>query len=189
MQAFLKLSRVIDFISERIGRLMMWFILAATLISAGNAIVRMTPLPQESALTQLDLLLKVYEEGMRWPLPLPPLVALQWLKDKDKDNDKDNKSGEQDQDPQKNDQQKDDKGKKNENPKDPKQGDKGNPEDAEKPKDKPGDEKNIQPKEGQISKADLDKLLEALKNEEMKLQQKLMRKDSPNEQNNIEKDW
>ena len=40
MQAFLKLSRVIDFLSERIGRLMMWFILAATLISAGNAIIR-----------------------------------------------------------------------------------------------------------------------------------------------------
>lgn len=40
MQALLKLSRFIDHLSERIGRLMMWFILAATLISAGNAIVR-----------------------------------------------------------------------------------------------------------------------------------------------------
>jgi len=49
-----------------------------------NAIVRMAPLPQEAALDQLDALLRVYAEGMRWPLPLPPLVALQWLKDKDK---------------------------------------------------------------------------------------------------------
>lgn len=57
-----------------------------------NAIVRMAPLPQESALTQLDSLLKVYSEGMRWPLPLPPLVALQWLKDKDKDNGQGNPS-------------------------------------------------------------------------------------------------
>lgn len=108
-------------------------------------------------------------------------------KDQEKDNDKDNKSGDS-QDQQKNDQQKDDKGKKNENPKDPKDGDKGDPNDAEKSKDEQ-DEKNMQPRPGQISKADLEKLLEALKNEEMKLQQKLLRKDTPNEQNNIEKDW
>lgn len=40
MQAFLQLSRFIDAVNERIGRLMMWAILAATLISAGNAIIR-----------------------------------------------------------------------------------------------------------------------------------------------------
>lgn len=40
MQALLKLSSAIDRINDLIGRLMMWFILAATLISAGNAIVR-----------------------------------------------------------------------------------------------------------------------------------------------------
>ena len=51
-----------------------------------NAIVRMAPLPQAAALAQLDALLQVYAEGMRWPLPLPPLVALHWLKDKDKGN-------------------------------------------------------------------------------------------------------
>lgn len=109
-------------------------------------------------------------------------------KDKDEDKDKDNKSEQQDKDPQKNDQQKDDKGKKNEDPKDPKDGDKGDPNDAEKSKDEQ-DEKNMQPKPGQISKADLEKLLEALKNEELKLQEKLLRKDTPNEQNKIEKDW
>lgn len=40
MQALLKLSRLIDGMSSRIGRLTMWLILATTLISAGNAIVR-----------------------------------------------------------------------------------------------------------------------------------------------------
>ena len=40
MQALLKISAAIDRTNELIGRLMMWFILAATLISAGNAIVR-----------------------------------------------------------------------------------------------------------------------------------------------------
>ncbi len=109
-------------------------------------------------------------------------------KDKDKDNDKDDKSGEQDKDPQQNDQQKDDKGKKNDDPKNPKDGDKGDPNDAEKSKDEQ-DEKNMQPKPGHISKADLEKLLEALKNEELKVQEKLLRKDTPNDQNKIEKDW
>ncbi|QIM52568.1 TRAP transporter small permease subunit [Hydrogenophaga crocea] len=40
MQALLKLSAFIDRINDLIGRAMMWFVLAATLISAGNAIVR-----------------------------------------------------------------------------------------------------------------------------------------------------
>ena len=49
-----------------------------------NAIVRMRPMATDTARAQLEVLLAVYAEGMRWPLPLPPLVALQWLKDKDK---------------------------------------------------------------------------------------------------------
>ncbi|MEK9802659.1 MAG: TRAP transporter small permease subunit [Curvibacter sp.] len=40
MQRLLQLSRLIDGLSTRIGRLTMWLILATTLISAGNAIVR-----------------------------------------------------------------------------------------------------------------------------------------------------
>lgn len=40
MPVLLSLSRVIDAINDRIGRLMMWLVLAATLISALNAIVR-----------------------------------------------------------------------------------------------------------------------------------------------------
>ncbi|MBX3609977.1 MAG: TRAP transporter small permease subunit [Hydrogenophaga sp.] len=40
MKALLSLSALIDRLNELVGRLMMWFVLAATLISAGNAIVR-----------------------------------------------------------------------------------------------------------------------------------------------------
>lgn len=40
MKPLLKLSNGIDWINERVGHAMMWLILAAVLISAGNAIVR-----------------------------------------------------------------------------------------------------------------------------------------------------
>ena len=40
MQALLKFSRAVDWLSNGIGKLSMWLILATTLISAGNAIVR-----------------------------------------------------------------------------------------------------------------------------------------------------
>ncbi len=40
MQVLLKLSRLIDSLSSRVGWLTMWLILATTVISAGNAIVR-----------------------------------------------------------------------------------------------------------------------------------------------------
>jgi TRAP-type mannitol/chloroaromatic compound transport system permease small subunit len=40
--ALLKLSRLIDALSERVGHAVAWLILAAVLISAGNAIVRKT---------------------------------------------------------------------------------------------------------------------------------------------------
>jgi len=40
MSFLLKISRLIDAISELIGKMAMWLILAATLISAGNALIR-----------------------------------------------------------------------------------------------------------------------------------------------------
>ena len=40
MQGLLRGCRAIDALSDRIGRMVMWLVLAATLISAGNAIVR-----------------------------------------------------------------------------------------------------------------------------------------------------
>mgnify|MGYP005751418229 FL=1 len=42
MNILLSLSRAIDWINEQIGRLIMWFVLAAVLISAGNAVIRKT---------------------------------------------------------------------------------------------------------------------------------------------------
>lgn len=42
MQLLLKLSRLIDAFSERLGNLIYWLVLLAVLISAGNAVVRKT---------------------------------------------------------------------------------------------------------------------------------------------------
>jgi len=46
-----------------------------------NAVVRADPQDPDDARAQLQTLLDIWVEGMRWPLPLPPGVALQWLKD------------------------------------------------------------------------------------------------------------
>src|SRR3954466_15896763 len=40
MQTLLKLSRAIDLLNEKIGRLTYWLVLVAVLISAGNAVIR-----------------------------------------------------------------------------------------------------------------------------------------------------
>jgi exodeoxyribonuclease V gamma subunit len=48
-----------------------------------NAVVRVPPQDPQAASVQLQVLLATWAEGMRWPLPLPPGVALQWLKDRD----------------------------------------------------------------------------------------------------------
>ena len=48
-----------------------------------NAVVRAEPQDPEAARAQLQTLLAIWVEGMRWPLPLPPGVALQWLKDRE----------------------------------------------------------------------------------------------------------
>src|SRR5512135_289896 len=40
MQALLRLSRAIDWLNERVGKVVIWLVLAAVLVSAGNAIVR-----------------------------------------------------------------------------------------------------------------------------------------------------
>jgi exodeoxyribonuclease V gamma subunit len=46
-----------------------------------NAVLRWSPMPFEVARQQMQVLLATWVEGMRWPLPLPPGVALQWLQD------------------------------------------------------------------------------------------------------------
>ncbi|MCK6399320.1 TRAP transporter small permease subunit [Thauera aminoaromatica] len=40
MHSLLRLSRLIDWINERVGRAVMWLVLVAVVISAGNALVR-----------------------------------------------------------------------------------------------------------------------------------------------------
>jgi TRAP-type mannitol/chloroaromatic compound transport system permease small subunit len=40
VKALLRLSRLIDALNERVGRVVLWLVLASVLISAGNAIVR-----------------------------------------------------------------------------------------------------------------------------------------------------
>lgn len=42
MQPLLALSRGIDWVNERVGRVVIWLILAAVVVSAGNALVRKT---------------------------------------------------------------------------------------------------------------------------------------------------
>lgn len=54
MQALLTISRLIDSLSSRIGRLTMWLILATTLISAGNAIVRKVFNTSSNALLEIQ---------------------------------------------------------------------------------------------------------------------------------------
>jgi exodeoxyribonuclease V gamma subunit len=46
-----------------------------------NAVVRVPEQDPAAARAQLQVLMATWAEGMRWPLPLPPGVALQWLKD------------------------------------------------------------------------------------------------------------
>jgi exodeoxyribonuclease V gamma subunit len=48
-----------------------------------NAVLRVPAPESAQAQAQLQVLLDTWVEGMRWPLPLPPGLALQWLKDKD----------------------------------------------------------------------------------------------------------
>jgi exodeoxyribonuclease V gamma subunit len=51
-----------------------------------NAVVRVPPQDPEAARAQLQVLLDTWVEGMRWPLPLPPALALKWLEKKDNVN-------------------------------------------------------------------------------------------------------
>ena len=51
-----------------------------------NAVVRVPPQDPDQARKQLLRLLDTWAEGMRWPLPLPPALALRWLEKKDNHN-------------------------------------------------------------------------------------------------------
>jgi exodeoxyribonuclease V gamma subunit len=51
-------------------------------VVGANAVLRVPPPEPDAARAQLQVLLDTWAEGMRWPLPLPPALALQWLKDR-----------------------------------------------------------------------------------------------------------
>lgn len=44
-----------------------------------NAVLHSAPLAPETAAAQLDAVLDTWAEGMRWPLPLPPVLAVKWM--------------------------------------------------------------------------------------------------------------
>ena len=48
-----------------------------------NAVLHVPPQQTAPARAQLQVLLARWAEGMRWPLPLPPALALKWLEKKD----------------------------------------------------------------------------------------------------------
>lgn len=50
-------------------------------VVGANAVLRVPPQEASAARAQLQLLLDTWAEGLRRPLPLPPALALQWLKD------------------------------------------------------------------------------------------------------------
>ena len=52
-------------------------------VVGANAVLRVSPPEAAAARDQLQLLLDTWAQGMRWPLPLPPALALQWLKDRE----------------------------------------------------------------------------------------------------------
>jgi len=55
-------------------------------VVGANAVLRVPPQEPVSARAQLQLLLATWAEGMRWPLPLPPALALLWLQEPNKTN-------------------------------------------------------------------------------------------------------
>lgn len=55
-------------------------------VVGANAVLRVPPQEPRVALAQLQVLLDTWTEGMRWPMPLPPALALLWLKDPSKPN-------------------------------------------------------------------------------------------------------
>ncbi len=82
IDAALKLSRVIDAVNDRIGRWSMWLILAMTLLSAGNAVIRKAFDYSSNALLhnehiRIDLLSARYDPRTRaWMELLGTLVFL-----------------------------------------------------------------------------------------------------------------
>ena len=100
----------------------------------------------------------------------------QQQKDGDKNQEQKDNQDQQDQEQKKKDQEK-------------KEGDKKEQQKKEENEDDKNEEEQQQPKEGEITKEEAERLLEALKNEEEKLQDKLKKKKVKGGKVYIEKDW
>jgi TRAP-type mannitol/chloroaromatic compound transport system permease small subunit len=70
MQGLLGFARAVDGINERIGKLVAWLVLAAVLVSAGNAIIRKTLNTSSNAWLELQWYLfgAVFMLGAAWTL-------------------------------------------------------------------------------------------------------------------------
>lgn len=104
------------------------------------------------------------------------------------------KGDEEDQNQQNKDQEKDEnqedkEGQDNKDSKDPEEGDKGEGNESKKGDEENQQEREAQPREGQLSKEEAKRLLEALQNEEQKVQLKLQKVEKKGDKKNIEKDW
>lgn len=108
--------------------------------------------------------------------------------DEEGEDDEQNKS-QQNEDQEKNEDQEDKQGQDNKDPKDSKEGENGQNNEPEKSDEQQQQEREAQPREGQLSKEEAKRLLEALQNEEQKVQRKLQKVEKKGEKRTIEKDW
>jgi Ca-activated chloride channel homolog len=113
-----------------------------------------------------------------------PSQKQQQKQDKDKDDNKDDKNQQQQEQQNKDEQSQNNQGNKEEKEKqEQKQNEQQQADKGEENKEKP------QPRQAQISKAEAEKLLEALKNEEQKVQEKLQKNKGTPVKVKVEKDW
>ena len=114
--------------------------------------------------------------------------------DKDKDKKEDKKDQDKKEGDDKKDQDKKDQGDKDKKEGDDKKDDKGNPKDDKKDKGKEGDEKDKQPQQpkpqqGQMSPQQVKNLLEAMNNQEQKVQEKMNAEKLKGVKIKTDKDW
>ncbi len=141
------------------------------------------------------------DEETRYNLGLAKICAEKQKDQQDQnkdDKDKDKKDDKKDQDKKdgddKKDQDKKDQGDKDKKEGDDKKDDKGNPEDDKKDKGKEGDEKDKQPQQpkpqqGQMSPQQVKNLLEAMNNQEQKVQEKINAEKQKGVKVKTDKDW
>lgn len=139
------------------------------------------------------------DEETRYNLGLAKICAEKQKDEQDKNkDDKDKKEDKKDQDKKdgddKKDQDKKDQGDKDKKEGDDKKDDKGDPKDDKKDKGKDGDEKDKQPQQpkpqqGQMSPQQVKNLLEAMNNQEQKVQEKINAEKQKGVKVKTDKDW